>query len=220
MCVSFVASYLHFITGEVSVGVPDFKQRIVGAATIFSKTKSVVFYKINLTWINRSSKHFKPVSWVVEARFSSLSKLNDHLTTSYPLIDLPNFPEKFGLVSTVNSLSKDKEGLKQLLDYRKMALDMYFCGLISNDTLMRDTYLVQFLQIREHIKEASKAALAASRAAKKAALAEPEKAAPVATSTKTTTKKKKKAKPAEPEVVPDEAFDDPLAWMAGNSDED
>lgn len=154
-----------FCVGTLSISIPDFKKRIVGATNLFSKTKHVVFYNINLAW-RYEAAHFKPIEWTVEARFSTLHKLHSRLNELYPFQVFPHFPEKFGLVNTVNALAKDKDGEIEFLAYRRYMLHAYFRELIEMNNILDATVLVRFLQLREHITQAAKEALATSKARK------------------------------------------------------
>ena len=228
---AFLVGCWYYRAGALTVQVPSFEQQVVGAASMFSKTKHVVFFHLDLEWSSQASKYFKPISWRVSARFSTMHKLHKELCQQFPLETLPNFPEKFGLVNTVNQLSKDKDSEAEFLEYRRIMLDAYFSSLVLMESVLQATLLVRFFQLRENVGQAKAAAAAKAQAAKArdarasptsslfagpkpsvAAASKPAKQAAAAT--------KKKKKPIVDDDVPEEAFDDPLAWMMDEDEDD
>lgn len=201
---------------------------------MFSKTKHVVFFHLDLEWSSQASKYFKPISWRVSARFSTMHKLHKELCQQFPLETLPNFPEKFGLVNTVNQLSKDKDSEAEFLEYRRIMLDAYFSSLVLMESVLQATPLVRFFQLRENVGQAKAAAAAKAQAAKArdakstsptsallAAGSGSKKSATAATTAKKTKKtNNNKKKPVVDDDVPEEAFDDPLAWMMDEDEDD
>ena len=190
-------------------------------------TKNTAFFVLQLDWSSTASKYLQPISWNVRARFSTLVKLHEELMRQFPLSKLPNFPEKFALVNAVNAVSKDENSEAEFLEYRRIMLDSYFRELIMKESVMQSTALLRFLEVRENVAPAKEAARAAAQAAKAeevrsagknnaAARAPAPAPAPAPAAAKQA--KPKAAKPAT-EDVPDEAFDNPLAWMAEDQDE-
>lgn len=183
-------------------------RKIFGKAVV----KQVTFFVVTCFW-KPKSELLKAVSWKKSLRFSSLLKLHK-IILSQKKVELPPFPAK----TTVKNVAKDAN---QFLEDRKIALHRYLQKLLRVKGIMSVLQLAELFGLRVAVRGAKKDAMTHAkerrekrdRKNKGAAKAAP---APAKAEPKPAPEAKPEPEAAAPADIPDEAFDDPLAFLMGS----